>query len=60
MPISRIQWLLIADSIQEYQIRNEAELATQRTIAEGRRACVSLKHATTEDDLRDYFKSYAV
>ena len=61
MPASRIQWLWIADLIQEYQSRNEAELATQRTIAEGRRVCVSnLKHATTEDDLRDYFKSYAV
>ena len=60
MPVSRIQWLLIADLIQEYQSKNETELATQRAIAEGRRACVNLKWATTEDDLRDYFKSYAV
>ena len=48
--------------MQQYQrTEDEAELATQRAIAGGRRVCVSnLKDSTTEDDLRDYFRNYAV
>ena len=54
------QWLLNTDLVQHRQKTSDGDIA-QCAIAQGRRARVgNIKHGTTEDDLKDYFKNYAV